>query len=81
MKMTWTKARGGVYAVGTAGAVSAVAIIFAGMGWIEYDPVTRIITIPPFSVDALVALIPTAVTLLSAPLAWIAVLLGLGGKK
>lgn len=75
-----TKARGNIYAVGTIGAVSTVAMLLATFGYIDYDPATRLITIPPFTVDALLALIPGVATLVSAPLAWIAVKFRWGRK-
>lgn len=75
-----TRTRGGIYAVGTLGAVSTAAMILATFGYIDYDPATRLITIPPFTVDALLALIPGVATLASPPLAWLAVRLGWGRK-
>lgn len=75
-----TKARGGIYAVGTVGAVTTGALLLSTFGYIDYDPATRLITIPPFTVDALLALIPGVATMVSAPLAWIAVKLGWGRK-
>ena len=74
-----TKARGGLYALGTVGTLGVVATIAAGLGWVEYDPQTRLVTIT-FTVDAAAALAPTVATFISAPLAAPAVWLGWGRK-
>ena len=74
-----TKARGGLYAIGTVGTLGVIATIAAGLGWVEYDPQTRLVTIT-FTMDAVVALAPTVATFLSAPLAGLAVWMGWGRK-
>lgn len=79
--MDMTKLRGRLYALGTVGALGIVATIAAAFGWIEYDPATRLVTIPPFTIDALVGLIPGVATIFAAPLAWVAVRMGWGPKK
>ena len=70
----WKQVRGGTYATG---AVGFIALLAAGMGYIDYDPQTGLITIPPFTVQALVAAVPG---ILSPPLALLALIKGWGGK-